>query len=458
MAKNYQSIVQRWEHIPNPYSEANLEANLVLPIFEALGLHFNQIQAKKNLGSGLIPDQLVYTDITKSPVLVVENKKRTQNLADATDEEFLNLCKQPHSLYRESLGHGNATKGIKQYLNKDIIPSEKLASFGLVFNGDFFQLWRRVDGLVMPLTDIQRFNAESIPKLMQQLEYCLRNPHRALVTSVWNQKGGVSKTTNTINLGAALADAGKKVLLIDLDEQTDLTIGVGLNPDHFNHWIEDCVEKVDKNKLDEAKKILSEAIQYRVFPTTDRTQLKIYVLPIGSDSLGKFRGRKDISQVKSFQKIIKILVSEFDYIFIDTSPAADSLTRCVLYSSDTTLIPIDYGKKSIHHGVNTYHGIAKIRSTRSQVEKIHLGTWNLGLVFSNVPPDSGATLDKFIDEELKIKGFSGRKCTTVVKTYAQTKIAEFKHMPVICWSNSPVTKCYKNLAEEIFFKHNFIDD
>lgn len=461
MAKNYQSVINRWQQIPTDYPEAQLEANLVPVIFESLGLNFNQVQAQKALGNGLIPDRLVYTDVSQPPVLVVENKKRVKSLADATEENFLALCKQQNSLYRSAIGYKDspANKGIRQYLDKDVIPPEKLATFGLVFNGDFFQLWRRIDGLVMPLTDIQRFNAESIPKLMQQLEYCLKNPRRALVTSVWNQKGGVSKTTNTINLGAALADAGKKVLLIDLDEQTDLTIGVGLNPDHFNDWIEACVEKVDKNKFDEAKKILSEVIQHRVFPTTDRTQLKISVLPIGKDSLAAFRDKKDIRQIQSFKKIIQILVSEFDYIFIDTSPAADSLTRCVLYSSDTTLIPIDYGKKSIHHGVNTYHQLSKVRSTRAKNgENIHLGTWNLGLLFSNVPPDSGATLDKFIDEELKKKCFSGRKCTTVVKTYAQTKIAEFKHMPVICWSNSPVTKCYKNLAEEIFLKHNFIDD
>lgn len=461
MAKNYQELIKRWEQIPKVYPEASLESDLISVIFASLGLKFDQIETTPHIGQGLRPDRLVYSDVdkTKPPVLVFENKRRVQNLADATDEEFFKLCKQ-HPLYRESVGYKDKpnNNGIKQYLDKDVVSPEKLATFGLVFNGDFFQLWRRVDGLVMPLTDIQRFNAESIPKLMQQLEYCLRNPHRALVTSVWNQKGGVSKTTNTINLGAALADAGKKVLLIDLDEQTDLTIGVGLNPDHFNHWIEDCVEKVDKNKLDEAKKILSEAIQHRIFPTTERTQLKISVLPIGSESLAAFRDRKDIRQIQSFKKIIQILVSEFDYIFIDTSPAADSLTQCVLYSSDTTLIPIDYGKKSIHHGVRTYAGIAKLRSQRAKKENIHLGAWNLGLVFSNCPPDTSSKLEEFIRKELQSKGFSGKECKTVIKTYAQTKIAEFQHVPVVCWLNSPVTKCYKNLAEEIFLKHNFIDD
>jgi chromosome partitioning protein len=461
MPKNYQAVIDRWQQIPTDYPEAQLEANLVQVIFESLGLNFNQLQAQKTVGKGLIPDLLVYTDVSQPPVLVVENKRRAKSLADATEESFIPLCKQQNSLYRAAVGYQDSptNKGIKQYLDKDVVKPAMLASYGLVFNGDFFQLWRRVDGLVLPLTDIQRMTAESIPQLMQQLEYCLKNPQRALVTSVWNQKGGVSKTTNTINLGASLAIAGKKVLLIDLDEQTDLTIGVGLNPNHFNNWILDCVEKVDKNQILEAKKILSETIQHRVFPTTDNNiKINISVLPIGSESLAAFRDKKDIKQVQSFKKIIQILVSEFDYIFIDTSPAADSLTRCVLFSSDTTLIPIDYGKKSIHHGVNTYHNIPKVRQQRAQAEKFHLGTWNLGLVFSNCPPDNSSKLDSLIEKELQEKGFSGRKCSTVIKTYAQTKIAEFQHLPVVCWLNSPVTKCYKNLADEIFLKHNFIDD
>jgi cellulose biosynthesis protein BcsQ len=73
---------------------------------------------------------------------------------------------------------------------------------------------------------------------MQQLEYCLKNPRTALVAAVWNQKGGVAKTTNIVNLGATLALEGKRVLLIDLDPQNDLTRGVGADVSWFPNYLD----------------------------------------------------------------------------------------------------------------------------------------------------------------------------------------------------------------------------
>jgi chromosome partitioning protein len=458
--QKYQKVIERWEKIPTKYSEDDIENDLVQPILEALGLQFEQVKKTPHLGSGvgMKPDRLVYQDPIKPPVLVIEDKKRIPELADATDGNFINLC-LTNSLYKDAVGNVPGSNGIRQYLDIGKVPAETLASYGLVFNGDFFQLWRRVDGLVYPLTDIQRFMSSTIPSLMRQLEYCLKNPQRALVTAIWNQKGGVAKTTNTINLGATLALAGKKVLLIDLDEQTDLTRGLGLEPENFKGWLQDCVDKVDKDELAEARNILKQTIQERLFPTTDKKNFTLSVLPCHSDSMSKgFREKKDISHIKIFRRIIQLLSSDYDYIFIDTSPAADILTRCVLYSSDTTLIPIDYGKKSIHHGVSTYRSIAKLRLQKSQAEPIHISPWNLGLVFSNCPPDSGTNLKTLIDNELQSIKFAGRQCKTVIKSYAQTKIAEFKHMPVICWQKSPVTECYTKLADEVFLNHNFVDE
>lgn len=465
MGNKYEDVINRWKELDPDYSETKLEKNFIDDVvLKSLGLKFTQIESQIKIGDGLKPDYLIFSnEKERKPLIVIEVKKRDQSLAEASDQDFIDKCKN-HDLYRSAIGY--KPNGIKQYLNRSKVDQDKLAPYGLVMNGDFFQLWKRIDGLIMPLTDIQRMTENSIPELMRQLEHCLKNQHKALVTAVWNQKGGVAKTTNTINIGASLALAGKRVLLIDLDEQNDLTRGLGLKPEEHNSWLIKCVEIVarrqSKERMQEAKRILKEAIQPRLWPTSDRTKLKLNILPIGKNALGRFRESEKefqgFSPVKVFPKIIDLLASSFDYIFIDTSPAADSLTRCLLYSVDTLLIPVDYGKKSIHHGVRIYSKLADIREARKKMKSFNLGAWNLGLMYSNCPADAGTVLKGLIEKELQKSNFSGKRYESVVKTYAQTKVAEFKHAPVVCWRSSQVTKCYQQLVDEVFLESNFIDE
>ena len=219
---------------------------------------------------------------------------------------------------------------------------------------------------------------------------------------------------------------------------------------------------MSQRKTLDTREILKKTIKRRVFPTSDKKKLELSVLPISGKELEGLRELKDgynvRNPVQSFAKIIKLLTPSFDYIFIDSSPAPDRLTRCLMYSVDTLLIPVDYGKKSIHHGVNIYKKLDKIRIARKKNEHFNLGAWNLGLVYSNCPADAGKVLDQMIDKELQKNNFSGKRYDAVVRTYAQAKVADFKHVPVVCWRKSHVTRCYRKLVNEIFLKPNFIDE
>jgi hypothetical protein len=265
--KTYQSIIDSWKQLPDNVPEATLQASFVYPLLQSLNLSGTCIKIGQSLGIGakLIPDLLLYTDLTKPPALVIELKKRVSNLATASDSDFIDECLKPKSLYREAVGYPDkvSNNGIKQYLDKSNpnIDPNCLASYGLVFNGDFFQLWRRVDGLILPLTPIQRMTEETIPELMQQLEYCLYGKAKALVTAIWNRKGGVAKTTNTLNLASVLALEGKKVLLLDLDTQNDLTRALKLDPNKYKDYFQLCLEKIHSDRLENAKEILCNTIQ-----------------------------------------------------------------------------------------------------------------------------------------------------------------------------------------------------
>ena len=460
MGSNLTDVINRWASLPSNYSEAHLAMNLMPLIWDAIGLNFDQIKAG-NLGAGigLRPDYLIYNKLNEPPRIVVEIKKRTQLFYDAQEQGFSDFCQQ-QKLYKDAIGYNSTgNNGIKQYLDNTKVPLDYLAAYGWVFNGDFFQVWRRVDGLIFPLTPVLKVTAANFHKLLHQLEYCLTT-QRALVTAIWNQKGGVAKTTNTINLGAALATKGKKVLLIDLDPQTDLTRGLKARI-IVKDCLDKCSNKLQINDHKSVKDILIDAVHIRKFKTTDGQHFSLSVLPGEEDELKGFRDSTNFpDQLKrSFIKtIIKLLSDEYDYIFIDASPTADILTLGMLASCDTILIPVDYDKKSLHHAEKVDQIIPKLRNSRVKKGELPVAPWNLGLVFSNCPAEKGSILQNHINETIEKLNFTGKPYKTELKIYAQTKVAEFSQVPVICWHKSPITKLYKNLAQEVFLKHNFIDN
>lgn len=455
-------VIDRWLQISKDvdHSEANLTANLFIPLLNELGVQFNQRkntpQISNGVGGGLIPDLLIYADVNQPPVLTVELKRRVSLLANASDEDFVQLVEQ-HNLYSAAVGYTD--NGIRQYLNVDRVKPDCLAPYGLVFNGDFFQLWRRVDGLIFPLTPIQRVTEKSIPELMQQLQFCLENRPQALVSAIWNRKGGVGKTTNIMNIAATLALAGKRVLLIDLDPQCDLSRGLGVVD--ASGYLSTCLDKVQLQEWEAVSDQMQAVTQTRSFSTSDKQSFNLSVLAESTKALENFRDSihefKDVKPVPIFMNLMQVLKPQYDYIFVDTPPAPDNLTACLLYTSDVILTPSDLSPKSLHHAAHVHgHLIPRTRELRAKRGLLGLAPWNLGIVLNNYPADAGS-LETLAQAELKQRGFSGSICATRMKAYAQIKAAEFQNRPVICWKNSPITQLYTNLVKEVFLSHNFTD-
>jgi chromosome partitioning protein len=451
----HKAVVDRWSQLDDNYLESNLASNFMSFLFDKLGIKIENIKTAPTIGDGLTlrPDYLIYQSTQEAPVLVIEIKRRIAELSSISEKEFAEQCEN-HKLYREAVGFesSSSNNGIRQYLDVCKVRTEFLAPYGLVFNGDFFQLWRRVDGLVFPLTPIQKVSKTSWPKLLKQLQKCLTEKPTALVTGIWNMKGGVAKTTSAINMAAMLALHGKNVLLIDLDLQGDLTHGLGFNPDQLPDFLTPVTAKLNLKEIDAAQAILKSAIQQKPFPTTEGESFSLSLLSTNRKALEAFRDGTDILPLQPFINMVELLKREYDYIFIDTAPTLDQLASCLLSSCDHVLVPID-GSKAIRHALRIHQEILPTFRQARLTHHLPYGPLSLGIVRSNWSVAQGA--EKALDSEIA-NNFAGKQYQTRLCQYAHVEVASLKQAPVVCWRKSPISKLYAALTNEVFLNHNFI--
>jgi len=150
---------------------------------------------------------------------------------------------------------------------------------------------------------------------------------RARVVSMCNQKGGVGKTTTTINLGAALAEYGRKVLLVDFDPQGSLSVGLGLNPHEMELTVYNLLMQHDV-KLDDV-----------VVPTGVPG---MDLLPSNIDlSAAEVQLVHEVAREQTLQRVIGPAIEKYDVILIDCQPSLGLLTVNALTASDGVLVPLE---------------------------------------------------------------------------------------------------------------------
>ena len=250
------------------------------------------------------------------------------------------------------------------------------------------------------------------------------------VIALANQKGGVGKTTTSVNLGACLADAGKKVLLIDLDPQGNATSGLGINKKKIEQSVYDVL-------------INDVALHDVIRPSSHRG------LDIAPTTIELSGAEVELTSMMARETRLKDgfedVQDQYDYILIDCPPSLGLLTINAFTAADSILIPVQseyYALEGLSQLINTIQLVRKHFNKNLKIEGVLLTMFN-----------KRTNLGQEVNNEVK-KFFGDQVYKTVIPRNVRLSEAPSHGLAIIDYDKrSTGAQVYQQLAKEVLGGH-----
>ena len=250
--------------------------------------------------------------------------------------------------------------------------------------------------------------------------------------AIFNQKGGVGKTTTNINLAAILAMMGKKILVLDIDPQGNTTSGLGIDKKNLEYTTYELLLEED---LD---------VHSAILPTSTEG---LYIIPASVQLAGaEVELVKMDQREKRLKKALDLVKGEYDYIFIDCPPSLGLFTINSLTAVDSVLIPIQcefYALEGVSQLMHTINIVRRNLNPHLQIQGVVLSMF-----------DGRTNLSIQVVEEVK-KYFKDKVYTTVIPRNVRLAEAPSYGMPIFQYDpRSRGAEAYREFAEEFLSLEN----